>query len=157
LIQRYTYAAERKEIKNGKEIKIPIHPRTVLIQTGAFLQVNICPPRNIIEKLETEGKTIPRIAVMALIDTGALSSIVTPDVAEKAELIHTGYKEVTSVQNSQRQPEYFGTIMFPWNRSAEVPIVACPLKVHQCLIGRDILQYWYLTYDGQNGTIVICD
>ena len=39
----------------------------------------------------------------------------------------------------------------------EIPIVSCPLKNFDCLIGRDILLHWHFTYNGPDGSVVICD
>jgi hypothetical protein len=39
----------------------------------------------------------------------------------------------------------------------EIPIIGCDIKNFPCLIGRDILQHWYFTYNGPDGSIVICD
>lgn len=157
MIHRIVYGGKGKTIEGGKETEVQLRPAAVLAHTGPFLQVEIRPPLAVIRQLETDSKPIPSIQVRALIDTGAAFSVVTPDVAREAGMIHTGYVDITSVQNTQRQPVYFGTIWFPWNRAKEAPIAVCPLKTHRCLIGRDVLQHWYLTYDGANGTIVICD
>ena len=93
-----------------------------------------------------------------MIDTGASSCIITPAIASQLNLIQTGFKDIISVQNKQKQPEYFGTISFAWGASMETPLVACQLPSGlDCLIGREVLGNWYLTYDGKNGTIVICD
>jgi len=139
LIHRIVYGGKGKAIEGGKETEVRLRPPVVLAHTGAFLQVEIRPPRAVIRQLETHGKPIPSIQVRALIDTGAAFSVVTPGVARDAEMIHTGYVDITSVQNTQQQPVYFGTIWFPWNTAKEAPIAVCPLKTHQCLIGRDVL------------------
>ena len=92
-----------------------------------------------------------------MIDTGASGSVITPRVAEQLELIHTGYQKVSSVQDEQNRPVYYAMIRFPWGKGKEIPMVSCPLKNFDCLIGRDILQHWYLTYHGTDGSITICD
>ena len=111
------------------------------------------------EELQKKGNNIPVKQVKALIDTGASSSIITPQVAAELQLIHTGYQNVSSVQDEQERPVYYGTIQFPWGAGKEIPLIACPLKAHgfECLIGRDILIHWNLIYNGFDGFITICD
>jgi hypothetical protein len=72
-------------------------------------------------------------------------------------LIHTGYQTVFSAQDEQLHPVYYGLVIFSWGSGKEIPLVSCPLKMFDCLIGRDILVHWYLTYNGTEGSIVICD
>ncbi len=93
----------------------------------------------------------------ALIDTGASSTVITPRVADQLRLVHTGFQKVSSVQDEQQQPVYYGFIIFPWGSGKETPIVSCPLKKFDCLIGRDILLHWHFTYNGPDGSFVICD
>ncbi|MFQ6007525.1 MAG: hypothetical protein ACE5K8_01095 [Candidatus Zixiibacteriota bacterium] len=158
MIHRITYAGKYIKEEDGQKQTIPIDPRSALAGAGPFLEVvMIIPPKVICEKLEKEGKEIPNVRVRALIDTGASCTVILPEIAQRVGLIHTGYEKITSVQDEQRQPVYFGAILFPWGAAKEIPLVACPLKHFGCLIGRDVLLHWYLTYDGPNGTIVICD
>lgn len=96
---------------------------------------------------------------MCRFDTGASVTVITPEVADKLTLVHTGYQNIQSVQDSQKQPIYFGRIIFQWGGAIDIPIVSCPLAGHHfaCLIGRDILNFWHLTYNGVEGSITICD
>lgn len=157
MIYRITYGGELVQEKAGQKKTAPIHPSSALGQAGPYLEVMVIPPKIIVEKLEKEGKKIPSAKVKALVDTGASISVVIPRIAHDIGLIHTGYQKISSVQDEQLQPVYFGAIAFSWGRFKETPLVACPLRNFDCLIGRDILSHWYLTYDGPNGTIVICD
>jgi predicted aspartyl protease len=95
--------------------------------------------------------------VNALIDTGASFTAVSSKVADELNLVQTGFKKISSVLNEQVQPVYYGFIIFPWGNGNEVPIVGCPLKEFDCLIGRDILNRWYFNYNGVDGSITICD
>jgi hypothetical protein len=78
-------------------------------------------------------------------------------VAEDLNLIHTGFQKVTSVHDEKERPVYYGFVLFPWGSGKEIPIIACEIKDFPCLIGRDILQHWFFTYNGPDGSIVICD
>jgi len=157
MIYRVNYSGKIIQEKDGNKRTVPVHPSFALGQVGPYLEVTIIPPKIIGEELEKEGKEIPNAKVKALIDAGASISVILPEIAEKVGLVHTGYQKITSVQDERLQPVYFGTIAFSWGGAKETPLVACPLKHFGCLIGRDVLTHWYLTYDGANGTIVICD
>jgi len=157
MINTYRYGGEGEVEKEGKKLVVKIPPRVVLRNMGPFVQVTITHPRIIQENFKQQGKDIPIISVNALIDTGASSTVITPRVADQLGLIHTGYQKVTSVQDEQQRPVYYGFIIAPWGKGIEIPIVSCPLKNFDCLIGRDILLYWHFTYNGPDGSIVICD
>lgn len=124
---------------------------------GAFIEVIITHPHNSIEKFQENNQDVPLKKVFALIDTGASSSIITPVLAEELSLIQTGFRNVTSVNNQQRQAVYAGSIHFLWGKAKDIPLIACPLKGFDCLIGRDILMHWHFTYNGADNTVVICD
>jgi len=72
-------------------------------------------------------------------------------------LVQTGFQKISSVHDEKVQPVYYGAIFFPWGNGNEIPIVGCPLKEIDCLIGRDILKHWYFNYNGIDGSITICD
>lgn len=157
MIARIQYGGAKKEIKDGKEIRIPIHPQSALQGKGPIIQITITQPRSIAEKLKELGEEVPSVQVKGLIDTGAFGCIITPEVAEKLKLVQTGFQKVTSVQDEQDRPSYYAYFQFPWGIGKEVAVAACPLTGYDCLIGRDILRHWYLTYDGHSGMVVICD
>lgn len=92
------YGGERVEkSKEGKEVKIPIHPKHALQIRGPVIQVSITQPEKIAKKLIAEGKTVETIVVSALIDTGAASCIITDQIADKLGLIQSGFQNITSV------------------------------------------------------------
>lgn len=157
MITTFRYGGKGEVEKNGKKSIIQIPHRVVLNLKGAFLEVTITHPPFIQEKFKQQGKSVPEIKVGALIDTGASGAVITPRVAKKLKLIQTGFRKVSSVQDEQLQPEYYDFIIFQWGSAKEVPLVSCPLKEFDCLIGRDVLQHWYFAYNGLDGSIVICD
>jgi len=157
MINTIRYVVQREVEKDGKKLIVPVPSPVVLNQMGAFIEVTITHPRIIQENFKKQGKSVPTVNVNALIDTGASSTVITPRVADQLGLIHTGFQKVTSVQDEQQRPVYYGFIIFPWGGAKEIPIISCPLKNFDCLIGRDILMHWYLTYNGPDGSIVICD
>lgn len=157
MINTYRYGGQGKVEKDGKESIVQIPPRVVLNKMGAFIKVIITHPRIVQEKFKQQGKSAPTVSVNALIDTGASGTVITPHVAGQLGLVHTGFQKVSSVQDEQQRPVYYGSIIFPWGSGKEIPIVSCPLKNLDCLIGRDILLHWHFTYNGPDGSIVICD
>jgi predicted aspartyl protease len=157
MINTYRYGGQGEVEKDGRKLTVSIPPQYVLNQMGAVIQVTITQPRIIRENLKQQGKIAPTISVNALIDTGASGTVITPRVADQLGLVHTGFQKVSSVQDEQQRPVYYGFIVFPWGSGKEIPIVSCPLKNFDCLIGRDILTHWHFTYNGPDGSIVICD
>lgn len=157
MINTYRYGGHKVFSKDDEPQELDVSPGEILETKGPFLQVTVTHPRIVQEDLRKKGKSVPSLNVGALIDTGARSSVISPEIADGLNLIHTGYQKVLSVQDEQEQPVYYGFIVFPWGNGMEIPIVCCPLRNVDCLIGRDVLKHWYLTYNGVDGSITICD
>jgi len=159
MINNIKYNLQVNVEKDGKQQTQQIHPRIVLNKLGAVLQVVVTHPKIIIDEYQKNNKVAPHLVVKALIDTGASNSIIKPEIAQQLNLTHTGYQKINSVQNQQRQPVYYGRLQFHWNVGKDIPIASCPLPAsfYDCLIGRDILQHWCLTYNGVDGSLIICD
>lgn len=157
MINTYRYGGRGKVEKDGKKSIVQILPSVVLNQMGAFIKVTITHPRIVQENFKEQGKSTPTVSVNALIDTGASGTVITPHIADQLRLIQTGFQKVSSVQDEQQRPVYYGFIIFPWGSGKEIPIVSCPLKNFDCLIGRDVLLHWHFTYNGPDGSVVICD
>ncbi len=158
MINTIRYGAEAEVEKEGKKSRVQIPPPIVLARMGPVIPVTITHPRIIQETLKQQGRDVPSISgVNALIDTGASNSVITPEVADKLGLVHTGYQKVSSVQDEQLRPVYYAFIMLPWGSGKEVPVVSCPLANLHCLLGREMLMHWLLAYNGSDGSIVICD
>lgn len=156
MITTVRYGGE-KQAADGARTTIP--SRVALNAIGAMLQVTITHPQSVQAQLQESGRQVPAKAVKALIDTGASTTVITPGLASELGLVHTGYATIHSVQDQQERPVYYGLILFHWGGRAEIPMVACPLPgaPFDCLVGRDILMHWHLTYNGVDGFITICD
>ena len=159
MINTFSFGGGHKESeKDGKKVFIPVPPPIVLQNGGAIIPIMVSHPKSVAEQLQKEGKNIPVIQCNALIDTGAFGSVITPKVADALNLVQTGFQEVTSVNNQEKQPAYFARLQFNWGKAKDVQVVSCPLKGNfDVLIGRDILIHWNFTYNGKDGYIVICD
>ncbi len=97
-----------------------------------------------------------------LIDTGAAVTIINPQLAETYKLKYTGPESITAAGHTGKYPGYAASISFPDRKLKAfdvVRIIACPLASAEmsCLIGRDILRFWELTYNGQSGEVTIRD
>jgi predicted aspartyl protease len=157
VINTIRYGGRGVDEKDGEKIAIPIPPSVVLRRHGPLITVSITHPRKIQEILKEQGKDVGAINVKALIDTGASNSVITPKVAETLGLVHTGFQKVASVQDEQDRPVFYGYVVLPWGMGKEIPLVSCPLKNFDCLLGRDILEHWCITYNGRDGYIIVCD
>lgn len=151
------YSGHTEAEKDSKKIHIQVHPAQVLLQTGAFIDVTLSHPKAVQEQLRQQGKNVPSIPVKALIDTGSNCTFVTPKVIKQLGLLPIGTQKVVSIQNEQFQPTYYCLITFGWGAGKEIPVTSCTVSSYDCVIGRDILMHWHFTYNGPDGSIVICD
>ena len=142
---------------DGEVFELPAESNTLIKSHGALVQVNISLAKSEVEIIYTQGKQVEPFSCDALIDTGASISVISPKVVEQLGLVETGFKNIISVHSSELRPVYFGRIIFPWGSAMEIPLVSCELQGFDCLIGRDVLRFWHMTYDGFNGEITICD
>lgn len=122
-----------------------------------------------IVKIEIGNPSDPSRAarVSALIDTGAAFTAMNPRLAQNCGLIQRGQKKIhvpgnTGPDDARAYPEFAATLRFPDSDLLSFRvhgIIACPIFETQfsCLIGRDILKYWELTYSGVLGQFSIKD
>lgn len=98
--------------------------------------------------------------VEALIDTGASRTVINPALAVSIGLLQVDTIKVAHVGGVSVAPVYAAALEFPSTGLEPVPaleVIASPLPSQpiSCLIGRDVLQRWLLTYDGRTGLITI--
>jgi predicted aspartyl protease len=142
-------------------VKLPFTP-TALLQQGPHIAILVSATRWEIEEGRAVGLEFPELPVRALIDTGASLTIINPQIAATCKLKQTGHQKINAVGGEAGEyPEYAAAISFP---GSELPsldttrVVACPIirqPFFSCLIGRDILQKWLLTYNGRSGEVEI--
>ena len=103
-------------------------------------------------------------AVTALIDTGASLTVISKVFANYCKLFQTGEGGlVTTLAGGTLCGEHAGAISFPGTTLRPVdshPIVSANFereKNYSCLIGRDILRNWLITFDGRAKRVVIED
>ena len=132
----------------------------ILQKHGPQIYIEISAPSDDIRDGRAVGLEYPHpFGIHAVIDTGASLTVVNPQVATTCKLRHTGFASVASVEKFGKYPQHAAWIRFPDTKLTDldgVPVVACEIskQPYACLIGRDILRNWLLTYNG-NGTVSI--
>jgi len=163
MINTYQIPGRSQITLKGKKEAINITPAVTLLKFGSLIEVKISSSLTVDKirkgKRVEDIKSVSGIDTMAMIDTGASRTVITPRIADELKLIHTGHERVTSVHDTKKRPVYAGYLLLPWGRAKKLPMLTCPLpsRYFECLIGRDILAYWQFTYNGSDGFFTICD
>ncbi|MCL2147360.1 MAG: retroviral-like aspartic protease family protein [Synergistaceae bacterium] len=124
---------------------------------GPILEVGISVHHIVANKLKEQGKSAPIIRVAAMIDTGATSSAITPEIVKKLGIFPVGRVNIkTPSHESFPAYQYHIVIALPNDvliNTTEVIEVPLAGQHIQCLIGRDILKYGVLIYNGYSETV----
>lgn len=134
---------------------------SVLQKDGPCIRIEISAPSfDLAEGLSVGLAFPPPFGINAVIDTGASLTVVNPEVAATCKLRATGFVTVASVEKFGRYPQHAARIRFPGSELGEfdgIPVVACKIakQPYACLIGRDILRSWRVTYNGGKGSVLI--
>jgi predicted aspartyl protease len=135
--------------------------QAVLQADGAVIEVQVSYPLLDYEDMTSLGLSLPKPKVVkALIDTGSSRTVINPRLAQNLGLESTGSAHISAVGHLGEYSEYPATISFPGTNLARfdvVRIVAVDLfrQEYSCLIGRDTLRRWKLTFDGRSGRVEI--
>jgi predicted aspartyl protease len=133
---------------------------SVLQKDGPRIFIQISAPSSDIKEGSPVGLEFPPpFGITAVIDTGASLTVVNPEVVEKCKLRATGFAIVASIEKKAQYRQHAAWIRFPNTKLKDldgIPVVACKIsqQPYSCLIGRDILRNWLLTYSG-DGTVSI--
>ena len=138
---------------------------SVLLLEGPRIPIDISAISSEIREGGLVGLEIPATParISGLIDTGSSFTIVSPEIAQQCKLRATGFNPtVASMRDIGKYPQYAAWIRFPGTALQGLdatPVVAIEIKQvnprrYDCIIGRDILQRWLLTYSG-NGAVSI--
>lgn len=125
---------------------------------GPRLKVTIGPPLlRLAGGQQPSSETARFTETDALIDTGAQRTVISPEAMRKAGLSKINEADVRGVGGIVRASVYVASLQFPrcGLRTVEVIEVSCcelPHILYHCLLGRDVLARWKLTYDGPSGT-----
>jgi predicted aspartyl protease len=137
------------------------YSRTELRRTGPKITVTIGHPQATLALAEQSNLELKKpFTVTALIDTGASRTVISPVLAATCGLRQTGEARISSAGHIMARPEFAGAIHFPGQELKgfdPMSLVACPLPEQDvaCLLGRDVLERWNLTYDGRSGFVEV--
>jgi hypothetical protein len=131
-----------------------------LVSSGPTLQVRIGPSRAFVEALGQFANATPPVTVAALVDTGAQTTVLSPDVAAQLGLKPVGAVQIITPTTIQPVPcdQFHINVYFSPDVVVENILAAqAPLIGHgfQCLIGRDVLQKGMLVYIGNQNQFTL--
>ena len=133
-----------------------------LLQQGPLIDILISATRFELDEGRAVGLDFAEWPVRALIDTGASVTIINPQIAKTCKLRQTSRARIVAVGGDAGEfPEHAAAISFAGTDLPSfdaIRVVACPIirrPFFSCLIGRDILQKFRLTYDGRTGEVEI--
>lgn len=135
-----------------------------LTESGPLISVEISVPLALRTHLSEEGLPIPPPqAGFALIDTGAFATAVDQSIFDVLGVPPIDKITTTTPHGVSESPVYPATVSFPALQLTEMPmerVVGCNLKWQNVegkevimLLGRDLLQYFLLVYNGKSADI----
>jgi len=132
---------------------------------GPCIDVIVMNSHDVIEAGRANGLEYPEPRPMrALIDTGASVTVISKAFANYCKLFQTSEgSEITALGATHCCGEHAGAISFPGTnlRSFDpiriVSAVFVKERNYACLIGRDILRNWLITFDGRSKRVSIRD
>jgi hypothetical protein len=132
---------------------------------GPLIDVTIMNSRDVVEAGRAIGLDYPPARSMkALLDTGASVTVISKVFANYCKLFQTSEgSEITAIGATHPCGEHAGSISFPGTDLRPLdPIriisaVFAKERHYACLIGRDILRNWIITFDGRSKKVVIND
>jgi len=132
---------------------------------GPCIDVTVMNSHDLIEAGRAIGLEYPApVPMRALLDTGASITVISKVFANYCKLFQTSEgSEITAVGATHHCGEHAGAISFPGTnlRSLDpiriVSAVFAKERHYACLIGRDILRNWTLTFNGRAKRVTIKD
>jgi len=132
---------------------------------GPCIDVIVMNSHDVIEAGRSIGLEYPGpLPMRALLDTGASVTVISRVFADYCKLFQTSEgSEITAIGATHRCGEHAGAISFPGTglRPLDpvriVSAVFAKERYYACLIGRDILRNWVLTFDGRSKRVTITD
>ena len=133
--------------------------RPRLIEHGPELHVQIGVDSKF-QPAESAGPNLPQTRLPALVDTGATESCIDSDLARVLELPIVDRHAIAGVHGASETNVCLAQIHVPdlgftlYGRFAVVHLAAGGLP-HSALLGRNFLQHFTMTYEGQNGVVTL--
>lgn len=131
-----------------------------LVTSGPILQILIGPSRAFVEAVGQFGRVATPISVTALVDTGAQTTVLSPDVVVQLGVKPVGAVPIitpTTVGPVQCDQFHVNVYFSPEVVVENILAAQAPLIGHgfQCLIGRDILRSGMLVYIGNQNQFTL--
>lgn len=130
-----------------------------LRRQGPVIEVFIVPPAPIVNALISKGIQYPAFKAIALIDTGATSTCITPQIVETLNLRPFDTIEVGTPNGKTIQLGYDIGVILPIAKnmpiSVQSPCANLDGQPYQVLIGRDILSICTMFYNGHDGSFTL--
>lgn len=144
---------------NGQSVPIP--PPDALIQRGPIVQVTVSIAQNIAAQLVQQGTTVPApVSGLGLIDTGATTTCIDDAAAQALGLPVVDVVQMTSASHAAIQQNVY---------PMQLDITGLPVPINApramganlspqgllVLIGRDLLRFCTLFYNGTTGEFTL--
>lgn len=132
---------------------------TLLQKEGPFIGIFVLPSQPILNEIKNAGKVPEGRHIRAIIDTGAESSSISLRTLEELNLIPHNLRPRVSTEGESYHPVFDVTIQIKFENMPKavdffLEVAGIDLDGFNtyALIGRDILRYCELSYNGMNGT-----
>ena len=124
--------------------------------SGPIIEVVIVPPQPVAEQLRKEGKPVPTIKAVALIDTGASSTCINQNIVDALNLIAFDTQKVLTAGGPSEQLLYDVGVVLPISQpnvlSVQAPCADLSGQPFQVLLGRDVLSMCSIFYNGPDNS-----
>jgi hypothetical protein len=131
---------------------------------GPLIDVVVMNSRDVLEAWRALGLECPQpVRMKALLDTGAAVTVISKTFARHCKLMQTGETEIRALGSLHKCGEHAAAINFPGTSLRSID----PIRIvsaefirepnYACLIGRDILRSWKITFDGRSKCVTITD
>lgn len=131
---------------------------------GPLIDVVVMNSRDVLEAWRALGLGCPQpVRMKALLDTGAAVTVISKTFARHCKLMQTGETEIRALGSLHKCGEHAAAISFPGTSLRSID----PIRIvsaefirepnYACLVGRDILRSWKITFDGRSKSVTITD
>jgi hypothetical protein len=132
---------------------------------GPCIDVVIANSHDVLQRWRADGLDCPEpVRMRALLDTGASVTLISKTYANYCRLFQTNEgTELAALGNTLLCGEHAGSVSFPgtelrpFNSIRIVSAIFVRQPNYACLIGRDILRNWRVTFDGPSKRVIITD
>lgn len=133
---------------------MPVFPNKVhdLQNIGPIIEVVVFPSEPIFNKMRSDGLIPMTKKLIALIDTGASGSCIDNETAKELGFIARDVSKIQTPAGESERPVYDIGFALPGLQTNILPVIAVGIDLakqpYDALIGRDILKFCTLVYNG---------